>query len=109
MYEARDPNPRFSPRKPRSPQAGFSLFALDETVFIQSRSCPETLPAYRRSIQTTGIDHVAAHSQRNLSSVFAGRSFRHFEPGSKAMTEIFAAFFSISVFLAHAFDVYRTR
>ena len=37
---------------------------------------------------------------------------RHFEPGSKAKTEIvtaLAAFFSISIFLAHAFDVYRTR
>jgi hypothetical protein len=62
--------------------------------------------------QTTGCDHVGHHSQRNLPPVPSGRRSRYFEPGGKAMIEAITAiciFFSISVFLAHAFDVYRMR
>jgi hypothetical protein len=39
------PIDRFSPRKPRSPQAGFSLL-LDETIFGSGRSRPETVARY---------------------------------------------------------------
>jgi hypothetical protein len=61
---------------------------------------------------TTGCDHVGPHSQRDLSPVPSSRPSRHLQPGGKAMTEAVTAtciFFSISVFLAHAFDAYRMR
>jgi hypothetical protein len=61
--------------------------------------------------QTTGFDHVGPDSQRDLPPISQGRPSRHGKAGDKAMTEIVAAllvFLSISVFLAHAFDAYRT-
>jgi len=62
--------------------------------------------------QTTGCDNVGPYSQRDLPPVPQGSPSRHHQAGSKAMTEIVAAaciFFSIGIFLAHAFDVYRMR
>jgi hypothetical protein len=56
-----------------------------------------------------GCDHVE-HSQRNLQPVLASRPSRH-QPRGEAMIETvtaLAAFFSIGMFLAHAFDVWRT-
>jgi hypothetical protein len=61
---------------------------------------------------TMGCDHVGPRSQRDLSPVPSSRPPRHLKPGGKAMTEAITAtciFFSISVFLAHAFDAYRMR
>ena len=62
--------------------------------------------------QKMGCDHVDPRSQRDLPPLPSGRPFRHFEPGSKAMTEVvtaLAVIFSMSIFLAHAFDGYRMR
>jgi hypothetical protein len=43
MYEARGPLSPASQRKPRfSPGRGFHYFPLDETIFDQPRSRPET-------------------------------------------------------------------
>jgi hypothetical protein len=41
MYEARCPYPRFAKKAPL-PQAGFSLFPLDETIFGHPRGRLET-------------------------------------------------------------------
>jgi hypothetical protein len=62
----------------------------------------------------TGIDHHGHYSQRHLPAISQCRPSRHSEPGGKAMTNLVTAlcvicvFFSISVFLAHALDAYRT-
>jgi hypothetical protein len=61
--------------------------------------------------QTAGFDHDGPHPQRDLPPIPQGGLSRHGKAGGKAMTEIVAALFvflSISVFLAHAFDAYRT-
>jgi hypothetical protein len=53
-----------------------------------------------------------SYPQRHLPPIPPRRPSRHGEPGVKAMTEVVMAlcvFFSISVFLAHAFDAYRAR
>ena len=84
----------------------------DETILPDREVVPQQSRSMIRFDQTAGFDHVGPHPQRDLSPIPQGRPSRHFEPGSKAMTETVTAlamFFSISVFLAHAFDVYRTR
>jgi hypothetical protein len=84
----------------------------DEATFPGFAVIPKRTIALIAPTNKRGCDHVAAHSQRDLQAVPFGRSFRHFKSGSKAMMEIMTAlavFFSISVFLAHAFDVYRTN
>jgi hypothetical protein len=62
--------------------------------------------------QTTGCDDVGAHFQRDFPPVSSGRPSRHRPAGRKAMIEVVAVagvLFSISIFLAHAFDAYRTH
>jgi hypothetical protein len=84
----------------------------DETIFPDREVVPQQSRSTVRFNQTAGFDHVGPHPQRDLSPFPSGGPSRHFEPGSKTMTETVTAlamFFSISVFLAHAFDVYRTR
>jgi hypothetical protein len=57
-----------------------------------------------------GGDHAYFHSQFDLPRIPKKRCSRHFKPGWTAMTEIVTgllAFFSVSVFLAHAYDAYR--
>jgi hypothetical protein len=62
--------------------------------------------------QTTGCGHAGNHPQRYLSPIPQGRRLWHGgDPGSAPMIEIVTAllaFLSIGVFLAHAFDAYRT-
>ena len=68
-------------------------------------------PMLRSPQSIRGCDHVAAYSECDLPPFPQGRPSRHCKRGSKAMTEILApllAFLSISVFVAHAFDAYRT-
>jgi hypothetical protein len=59
-----------------------------------------------------GLDHHGRHPQRDLPPFPQGRPLGHGgDPGSAPMIEIVTAllaFLSISVFLAHAFDAYRT-
>jgi hypothetical protein len=58
-----------------------------------------------------GFDHADPRPERNLSPISQGRPSRHGNAGDKAMIEIVAAlliFLGVSVFLAHAFDAYRT-
>jgi hypothetical protein len=63
-------------------------------------------------IKTTGCDHAGEPPQRDLPPFSEGRPRWHGgDRESAAMIEIVAAllaFLSISVFLAHAFDAYRS-
>jgi hypothetical protein len=82
-----------------------------ETIFPDREVVPQQTRPTVVLDQTAGFDHAGPRAQRDLSPISQERPSRHFEPGSKAMTEIataLAVFFSISIFLAHAFDVYRT-
>jgi hypothetical protein len=84
----------------------------DEAISMFGEDALKRTYAQISTDPTTGCDDVGPHSQRDLSPVPQSRPSRHFKSGSKAMTEVVVAvcvFFSISVFLAHAFDVYRTR
>jgi len=58
-----------------------------------------------------GGDHAYFHSQFDLPRISEKRCSRHFKSGrTTTMTEIVTAllaFFSVSVFLAHAYDAYR--
>ena len=95
-------DPKNNPPRPRA----------DETIFLVRRSHPETSQYSDAPDQTMGCDHVGRHSQRDLPAVHSGRPSRHRQAARKAVTEVIAAlgiFFSISIFLAHAFDVYRAR
>src|SRR6266481_5587901 len=63
-------------------------------------------------IKQRGSIMVGPHPQHDLPPISQGRPSRHGKPGSKPMTEVVTAlfvFFSISVFLAHAFDAYYMR
>jgi hypothetical protein len=83
----------------------------DETIFPEREVVPQQSRSTVRFVQTAGFDHVGPHPQRDLSPIPQGRPSRHGKAGGKAMTEIVVpllAFLSISVFLAHAFDAYRT-
>jgi hypothetical protein len=60
--------------------------------------------------QTTGCDHVN-YSQRYLRPIHGSYTPWYLGPEGKGMIEIFAAcaaLFSIGIFLAQAFDVWRT-
>jgi hypothetical protein len=63
-------------------------------------------------VRSTGLDHYGHHPQRDLPPFPQGRRLWHCgDPGGAAMIEVVTAllaFLSISVFLAHAFDAYRT-
>ena len=60
----------------------------------------------------TGLGHVGSPAQRDLPPIHQGCPSGPGKPGSKAMIEVVSAllaFFSISIFLAHAVDAYRAR
>ncbi len=60
----------------------------------------------------TGDRYVGPHPERDLPRIPHHRTSRHRPSRGKAMTEAVMAlsvFFSISIFLAHAFDAYRMR
>jgi hypothetical protein len=82
-----------------------------ETIFPDREVVPQqTRPSVVLN-QTAGFDHVGPHPQRGLPPISQERSSWHGKAGGKAMTEIVAAllvFLSVSVFLAHAFDAFRT-
>jgi len=83
-----------------------------ETVFPDLEILPKQTGAVIPPKLIRGCDHVAAHSQCDLSPVSSGRPSRLFKPGSEPMIEIVTAltvFLSIAIFLAHAFDAYRMR
>lgn len=100
----------------RNPAGVLSLPAsrkVDETILPVGRSHPETNQcSHPLQIKRRGCDDAGAYSQCDLPPVPSGRPSRYFKPGGKAMTEVVTAlalFFSTGVFLAHAFDMYRTR
>jgi hypothetical protein len=65
-----------------------------------------------RPNQTAGFGHAGSRPQHDLSRIPQARPFRHCGPRGKTMTETVAALLvivSIGIFLAHAFDAYRTR
>jgi hypothetical protein len=58
-----------------------------------------------------GFSHVCVHPQLNLPRSSQELPVGHGKPGGKVMTEVVIAvlaFLSGGVFLAHAFDAYRT-
>ena len=63
--------------------------------------------------KTRGFGHVSRHPQFDLSPFPQGCHRWHgSDPGEPPMTEVVAAllaFLSIGIFLAHAFDAFRTR
>jgi hypothetical protein len=94
----------------RSAPARAAMSWLNETIF---RDCEVVLQQSRPTVlfETAGFDHAGPHPQRHLGPISQGRPSRHGKAAGKAMTEIVVAllaFLSISVFLAHAFDAYRT-
>ena len=83
----------------------------EETIFRCRRKHPETKAAYF-PLPSNGDCHVGPHPERDLPRIPQRRSSRHRPRRGKGMTEVVTAlfvFFSISVFLAHAFDAYRMR
>jgi hypothetical protein len=89
-----------------------TLNLADEAVFTAPRNRPETHPWFDRVDQNQGIDHVSPIAQRDLRPVSRCCPSGHGDPGSDAMAEIVEAlfaFFSISIFLAHAVDAFRAR
>jgi hypothetical protein len=92
----------------RSPSSGYPP---QETIFRCRRKRPETKAAYF-PLPSNGDCHVGPHPEHDLPRIPQRRSSRHRPRRGKAMTEVVTAlfvFFSISVFLAHAFDAYRMR
>jgi hypothetical protein len=84
----------------------------DETIFRRRRKRPETKAAYLPQPPNHGDRHLDPPPQRDLPRNPQRRSSRHCPRKGKAMTEAVMALlvlFSISVFLAHAFDAYRMR
>src|SRR5712664_1533450 len=82
-----------------------------ETIFQSRRSPPETSHIYQRPRSTTWFSHICVHSQRNLPRSSQELPVGHGKLGGKVMTEVVTAvlvFLSVGVFLAHAFDAYRT-
>jgi len=58
-----------------------------------------------------GFDYADPHAQHDLPAIPESRRARDVKPRPVAMIEAAAAllvFLSVSVFLAHAFDAYRT-
>jgi hypothetical protein len=84
----------------------------DETIFRRRRKRLETKAAYLPQPPNYGDRHLDPPPQRDLPRNRQRRSSRHCPRKGKAMTEAVMALlvlFSISVFLAHAFDAYRMR
>jgi len=115
---------RFPKRKPRLGMRGFAFRAgrsvpahrrprrPNETIFPDREVVPQQIWPTVVLDQTAGFDHAGPHPQHDLPPISQGRPSRHGKPGSKPMTEVVTAlfvFFSISVFLAHAFDAYYMR
>ena len=83
-----------------------------ETIFRRRRKRPETKAAYVPRQPNNGDRHVGPHPERDLPQIPHHRTSRPSPPSCKAMTEAVVAlsvFFSVSIFLAHAFDAYRMR
>jgi len=83
-----------------------------ETIFRRRRKRPETKAAYVPRQPNNGDRHVGPHPERDLPQIPHHRTSRPSPPSCKAMTEAvvaLSAFFSVSIFLAHAFDAYRMR
>jgi hypothetical protein len=84
----------------------------DETVFQYPRSRPETDAGLASRHINNGLDRHGRHPQRDLPPFPQGRPLWHGgDPRNAPMIEIVTAalaFLSISVFLAQAFNAYRT-
>jgi hypothetical protein len=83
-----------------------------ETIFRRRRKRPETKAAYLLHQRNNGDRHVGPHPKRDLPQIPHHRTSGRRPPRGKAMTEAVMAlsvFFSVSIFLAHAFDAYRMR
>jgi hypothetical protein len=101
VWQAEKVWPAEAPR-PNAPRAKKPFFQHDETGLKQMRpSFPST---------KNGDRHDSSHPELDLPAIHVRHSSRYRR--GKAMTEAITAlfaFFSISIFLAHAFDAYRSR
>jgi hypothetical protein len=105
----RDPDDLSNGAGPGRHQLTPFRFAV-ETIFRRRRKRPETKAAYLPLQPNNGDRHVGPHPERDLPQFPHYRTSRHRTKRSKAMTEAVMAlsvFFSVSIFLAHAFDAYR--
>jgi hypothetical protein len=96
---------------PRRHQLTPFRFAV-ETIFRRRRKRPETKAAYLPRQPNNGDRHVGPHPKRDLPQIHHHRTSRRRPPRGNAMIEAVMAlsvFFSVSIFLAHAFDAYRMR
>jgi|SRR5882757_1365183 hypothetical protein len=95
-------------RRPALSSSGCTL-EDEETIFQQDETGPkQTRPSFPST--KNGDRHDSSHPERDLSAIHVRHSSRYRR--GKAMTEAVTAlfaFFSISIFLAHAFDAYRSR
>jgi hypothetical protein len=83
-----------------------------ETIFRRRRKRPETKAAYRAPEPDNGDPNVDPHPERDLPQIHHHRTSRRRPPRGNAMIEAvmpLSVFFSVSIFLAHAFDAYRMR
>jgi hypothetical protein len=83
-----------------------------ETIFRRRRKRPETKAAYLLRQPDNGDRHVGPYPKRDLPQIPHHRTSGLRPPRGNAMTETVMAlsvFFSVSIFLAHAFDAYRMR
>jgi hypothetical protein len=83
-----------------------------ETIFRCRRKRLETKAAYLPRQPDNGDRNAGPHPERDLPQIHHHRTSRRRPPRGKPMTEAVMAlsvFFSVSIFLAHAFDAYRMR
>jgi hypothetical protein len=81
----------------------------EETIFQQDETGPkQTRPSFPS--RKNGDRHDSSHPECDLSAIHVRRSsrYRRGKAMTQAVTALFA-FFSISIFLAHAIDAYRSR
>ena len=100
-------------QRDRAPPAQLTPFRFSvETIFRRRRKRPETKAAYLPRQPDNGDRNVGPHPKRDLPQIHRHGTSRCRPPRGKAMTEAVMAlsvFFSLSIFLAHAFDAYRMR
>jgi hypothetical protein len=100
-------------QRDRAPPAQLTPFRfLVETIFRCQRKRPETKAAYLPPSPDNGDRHVGPRPKRDLPQIHRRRPSRRRAPRGNAMIEAVMAlsvFFSVSIFLAHAFDAYRMR
>ena len=95
----------------RRPVSDETFRPAGETIFQPREAVRKPATSISGLGQQWGFRHVCVHPQLNLPRSSRKLSLGHGKLGGKVMTEVVTAvlvFFSVGVFLAHAFDAYRT-